>query len=86
MKQRLHEAAHLLVSDCVKASSLNLLAVTVEAHVTQHHDGAQQQSRGVGHIFSRYIRSRSVNLMSRHEKVRPRSESRWTMRTLDLSG
>lgn len=53
---------YLFVSNGVKAASFNLLGVAMKAHVPQHHDRTEQQSSGVGHIFSCYIWGSSMNL------------------------
>lgn len=52
----------LFVFDGVEAGRLDLVAVSVEPHVTQHHDGAQQQSSGVRHVHPSNVRGSAVNL------------------------
>lgn len=57
------EHDYLLISDSVKAGSFNFLGVVMQAHVPQHHDRAEQQGGGIGHVFSCYIWGSSMNLI-----------------------
>lgn len=52
---------HLALSKGIEDSLLNSVCVLVEAHVAQHHDGAEQQGGGVGQGFSGNVRRGSVN-------------------------
>lgn len=45
------------------------MSVTVQSHVAQHHDGAQQQGGGVGQIFACNIRGGSVYLSQQSERA-----------------
>lgn len=45
----------------VKNGLLDATSVLVEAHVPQHHDGAEQEGSGVGKTFSSNIGSRTVD-------------------------
>lgn len=53
---------YLFASDGVKAGSFDLLGVSVQTHVTEHHDCAEQQGGGIGQIHSCNIRGSAVDL------------------------
>lgn len=57
---------NLLVSDGVETGRLDPVAVVVETHVTQHHDGAEQQSGGVRHVHAGDVGGGAVDLRGRH--------------------
>lgn len=54
---------YLFVSNGAKAGSFNIISVVMQAHVPQHHDCAEQQGSGIGHVFACYIWGSSMNLM-----------------------
>lgn len=62
MSQDKSKMEYLLVTDGVKARGLNPLSVAVQAHVTQHHDGAEQQGCRVRQVLPCDIRSSSMDL------------------------
>lgn len=45
----------------IKSSPLDSVRVLIQAHVSQHHHGAEKQSRGVGLALTSDIRSRTVD-------------------------
>ena len=54
--------SHLLVSDGVETRRLDLVAVVMETHVTQHHDSTEQQGGRVCHVHAGDVRGGTVNL------------------------
>lgn len=51
-----------------KARGLDPRGVVRKPHVTQHHHGAEQQGRGVGHVLARDVRGGAVNLPEEHTR------------------
>lgn len=66
--------SHLLVSDGVEAGRLDLVAVVMETHVTQHHDGAEQQGGGVRHVQAGDVRGGAMNLHEGHTEINNQSD------------
>lgn len=64
----LRPPTHLLVPDGVEAGRLDLVAVVMVTHVTQHHHGAEQQGGGVGQIQTGDVGGGSVDLQHRDRK------------------
>ncbi len=59
---------NLALTEHVVGSTLDAVGMSVEAHVPEHHDGAEEQSSGVGLVLASNVGSRAVNL-SRVEEV-----------------
>src|ERR1700731_156431 len=54
---------NLALSNGLKDSTLNLFSLSIEAHVSQHHDAGKQQSSRVGLVQSFDIRGSAVNCL-----------------------
>ncbi len=54
-------SAHLSVCNGIEDGLLDPIGMTIETHVLQHHNAAEQQSRRIRQSFPRDIRCRSVN-------------------------
>lgn len=61
--------SHLLVSDGVETGRLDLVAVVVQTHVTQHHDGAEQQGSGIRQIHASNVGGGAMHLHDKHTKT-----------------
>lgn len=66
--------SHLLVSDGVEAGHLDLVAVVMETHVTQHHDSAEQQSGWVRHVQTGDVGGGAVHLQKDHRQTDRQTE------------
>lgn len=58
---------YLSILNCGKARGLNPRGVVEKPHVAQHHHGAEQEGRGVGHVLARDVRGGAVNLPEERE-------------------
>lgn len=56
------DGGYLSILNCGKAGGLDPRSMVKEPHVAQHHHGAQQQGRGVGHVLACNVRGCPVNL------------------------
>ncbi len=53
---------YLLLTENLKDGVFNLFGVVEEFHVSQHHDGGEEEGGGVGLVLTRDIGSGSVDL------------------------
>ena len=58
----------LSLTDDSKTGRLDLVGLSVQVHVSEHHAGRQQQGRGVGLVQARNVRGCAVHLYTKHNK------------------
>ena len=58
--------------------------MVVETHVTQHHDGAEQQGGGVRHVQAGNVGGGAVDLWDRHTRTGSDSEAQTFSESLQI--